>query len=174
MGFFTADAVHFTRACAQSREAAQRDWQPRAIDLRRTQRSQNATGRGAALHRGPPRPDSLRHRAVCLLPGTETVFDRDVRCEPSFGIGILPNKKIGQRLARFQQINMDKVTTHPDALELPNGKVNAQHPAAASRRTTRGRSRGGKNYGAKPFAFDLSTSFSRQSGSSRNEPRHRL
>ena len=32
--------------------------------------------------------------AVCLLPGTEIAFDESVECEPSFGIGILPNKKI--------------------------------------------------------------------------------
>ena len=31
--------------------------------------------------------------AVCLLPGTEVAFERDVECEPSFGIGILPTKK---------------------------------------------------------------------------------
>jgi hypothetical protein len=41
--------------------------------------------------------------AVCLLPGTEIAFDKNVECEPSFGIGILPNKKIGQRLARFRR-----------------------------------------------------------------------
>ena len=41
--------------------------------------------------------------AVCLLPGTEIAFDENVECEPSFGIGILPNKKIGYRLARFRQ-----------------------------------------------------------------------
>ena len=40
--------------------------------------------------------------AVCLLPGTEIAFDENVECEPSFGIGILANKKIGQRLARFE------------------------------------------------------------------------
>jgi len=40
------------------------------------------------------------HVAVCLLPGTEIAFDENVECEPSFGIGILPNKKIGQRLAQ--------------------------------------------------------------------------
>jgi hypothetical protein len=61
--------------------------------------------------------------AVCLLPGTEIAFDRDVECEPSFGIGIWPNRKIGQRLARFRQINMDNSITHHDALEFPNGKV---------------------------------------------------
>ena len=61
--------------------------------------------------------------AVCLLPGTEIAFDENVECEPSFGIGILPNKKIGQRLARFRQINMDNAVTHHDALEFPNGQV---------------------------------------------------
>jgi len=63
------------------------------------------------------------HVAVCLLPGTEIAFDKSVECEPSFGIGILPNKKIGQRLARFRQINMDNAVTHHDALEFPDGKV---------------------------------------------------
>jgi hypothetical protein len=63
------------------------------------------------------------HVAVCLLPGTEIAFEANVECEPSFGIGILPNKKIGQRLARFRQINMDNAVTHHDALEFPDGQV---------------------------------------------------
>jgi hypothetical protein len=61
--------------------------------------------------------------AVCLLPGTEIAFDECVECEPSFGIGILPNKKIGQRLARFRQVNMDNPVAHHDALEFPDGQV---------------------------------------------------
>ena len=61
--------------------------------------------------------------AVCLLPGTEIAFEANVECEPSFGIGILPNKKTGQRLARFRQINMDNAVTHHDALEFPDGQV---------------------------------------------------
>jgi hypothetical protein len=64
-----------------------------------------------------------RQVAVCLLPGTEIAFDANVDCEPSFGIGILPNKKIGQRLARFRQINMGNAVTHHDALEFPDGQV---------------------------------------------------
>ena len=63
------------------------------------------------------------HVAVCLLPGTELAFEQNVECEPSFGIGILPNKKIGQKLARFRQINMDNAVTHHDALEFPDGQV---------------------------------------------------
>ena len=61
--------------------------------------------------------------AMCLLPGTEIAFEENVKYEPSFGIGILPNKKISQRLARFRQINMDNVVTHHDALEFPDGQV---------------------------------------------------
>src|SRR5215468_1302738 len=57
------------------------------------------------------------HVAVCLLPGTEIAFDENVECEPMFGIGILPNKKIGQRLARFRAT----------VLQLPIGA----HPVAA-------------------------------------------
>jgi hypothetical protein len=61
--------------------------------------------------------------AVCLLPGTEVAFEENVECEPSFAIGIVPNKKIGQRLARFRQINTDNAVTHHDALEFPDGQV---------------------------------------------------
>jgi hypothetical protein len=59
--------------------------------------------------------------AVCLLPGTELAFDENVECE-RFG-GILPSKKIGQRLARFRQIDKDIPAIHHDALELSDGQV---------------------------------------------------
>ena len=59
--------------------------------------------------------------AVCLLPGTELAFERDVECEATFGI--LPTRKVGQRLARFRQINMDQPCVHHDALEFPDGKI---------------------------------------------------
>jgi hypothetical protein len=61
--------------------------------------------------------------AVCLLPGTEIAFDENVECEPSLRFGILSNKKIGQRLARFRQVNMDNSVTHHDALEFPDGQL---------------------------------------------------
>jgi hypothetical protein len=63
------------------------------------------------------------HVAVCLLPGTEIAFDNNVECEPLFGIGILPNKRIGHRLARFRQINTTNAVVHHDALEFPDGQV---------------------------------------------------
>lgn len=63
--------------------------------------------------------------AVCLRPGTELAFERDVEFEhvfrrllPRFGFG-----RTGQRLARFRQINLDRPDTHHDALEFPNGKI---------------------------------------------------
>ena len=59
--------------------------------------------------------------AVCLLPGTELAFNENVECE-RFG-GMLPSKKIGQRLARFRQINMDAPTSHHDAVEFPDGQI---------------------------------------------------
>jgi hypothetical protein len=63
------------------------------------------------------------HVAVCLLPGTEIAFDENVECEASFGFGVFPTKKIGQRLARFRQINTSNALTHHDALEFPDGQV---------------------------------------------------
>jgi hypothetical protein len=59
--------------------------------------------------------------AVCLLPGTELAFDRDVECEPA--LAIFPTKKIGQKVARFRQINMDQPTQHHDSLEFADGQI---------------------------------------------------
>ena len=61
------------------------------------------------------------HIAVCLLPGTEIAFEKDVECDRLFDF--LPNKKVGQRLARFRQIDVDNASTHHDALEFPDGQV---------------------------------------------------
>jgi hypothetical protein len=74
--------------------------------------------------------------AVCLLPGTEIAFDENVNCDPVFGLGILPTKKIGQRLARFRQINMDVPTIHHDALEFPDGQVVLLTRLCAGQRAT--------------------------------------
>jgi len=59
--------------------------------------------------------------AVCLLPGTELAFEREVLCEPAFPI--LPKKKIGHKVARFRQINLDQPMVHHDALEFPDGRI---------------------------------------------------
>jgi hypothetical protein len=61
--------------------------------------------------------------AVCLLPGTEVAFEHDIEFEG--GLGFLQiwkrAKRMGERLARFQQVHMDKPHVHHDALEFPNG-----------------------------------------------------
>ena len=72
--------------------------------------------------------------AVCLRPGTELAFDEDVACEPA--LGILPSRKIGQRLARFRQINTDQPCVHHDALEFPDGKIVLVTRLCAGQRAT--------------------------------------
>ena len=55
--------------------------------------------------------------AVCLLPGTEVAFDQEAQCDGRrFG-------KIGQKVARFRQINLDQPHMHRDALEFPDGRI---------------------------------------------------
>jgi len=59
--------------------------------------------------------------AVCLLPGTEIAFDREVDCD--HGFGFLRNRKAYGKLARFRQVNTDQPGLHRDALEFPDGEV---------------------------------------------------
>ena len=56
--------------------------------------------------------------AVCLRPGTEIAFDSDVQID-----GMVFRRNIGDRLARFRQIDMDKPAQHHDALEFSNGTI---------------------------------------------------
>ena len=58
--------------------------------------------------------------AVCLLPGTELSFAREVGC-----VGRLSwlDKTIPYTTAIFRQISKQKVATHHDALEFPNGET---------------------------------------------------
>ncbi len=62
-----------------------------------------------------------RNVAICLSPGTEIAFDRDV--EIDVGFGLLPNRRVGGRVARFRQVNPDRPNLHHDALEFPEGEV---------------------------------------------------
>jgi hypothetical protein len=59
--------------------------------------------------------------AVCLLPGTEIAFDKDVEYRPAFWL--LRSRRAGQRLARFRQIDADQPSVHHDALEFSDGQV---------------------------------------------------
>ncbi len=63
--------------------------------------------------------------AVCLRPGTELAFEQIAVADPGFG-RLLPRfglGKIGEKLARFRQVNTSRPDVHHDALEFPNGKV---------------------------------------------------
>jgi hypothetical protein len=57
--------------------------------------------------------------AVCLLPGTELAFEKEVRCET----GIVFSWRLGHRVAKFQQVNKGRSNVHRDALEFPDGKI---------------------------------------------------
>jgi hypothetical protein len=76
--------------------------------------------------------------AVCLLPGSEVAFESEVERDHPFG-RLLPNMqfgKLGDKVARFRQVNMDRPNTHHDALEFPNGQIVlvTRHCARASGR----------------------------------------
>jgi len=62
--------------------------------------------------------------AVCLLPGTEVAFEREVI---EYRHSLPPNRKLRENVARFRQVNMDNPNTHHDALEFPNGQIVLLH-----------------------------------------------
>ena len=59
--------------------------------------------------------------AVCLLPGTEIAFEKEVEYERF--LTFLPTMKLGKKVARFRQINVGKPRVHHDALEFPDGET---------------------------------------------------
>jgi hypothetical protein len=59
--------------------------------------------------------------AVCLLPGTEVAFEKEVSFDRV--VGIFPRRKLAEKVARFRQINQGKATSHHDALEFPDGET---------------------------------------------------
>ena len=59
--------------------------------------------------------------AVCLLPGTELAFEKEVQCETAFVFR--PRRQLGHRVAVFRQVNNNKPNVHHDALEFPDGKI---------------------------------------------------
>jgi hypothetical protein len=63
--------------------------------------------------------------AVCLLPGTEVVFEREAEYEHVYN-RLLPLPrlgKLGHSVARFRQIDIEQPHAHHDALEFPNGQI---------------------------------------------------
>jgi len=59
--------------------------------------------------------------AVCLLPGTELAFDKEVIYYSRFSN--VPDMKAGGSVARFRQVDLDNRYVHHDALEIPNGQI---------------------------------------------------
>src|SRR5262249_55955407 len=59
---------------------------------------------------------------VCVRPGTELSFAREVTCQP-IGIFGWRDKVIRHQTAIFRQINKEKVAAHHDALEFPDGQI---------------------------------------------------
>ena len=59
--------------------------------------------------------------AVCLLPGTEIAFDREVSYRNPFGSFQII--QLAHKAARFRWIEKDKPHRHHDALELPDGQI---------------------------------------------------
>src|SRR5215207_8677880 len=67
--------------------------------------------------RGFASPDNPQV-AVCLRPRTEISFENDVQTA-----GLVVRKDIGERLARFRQLDLNQPTHHHDALEFSNGAI---------------------------------------------------
>jgi hypothetical protein len=64
--------------------------------------------------------------AVCLLPGTEVAFEKEVEREVrGFRLRFFKREPehIPHRVARFRQVNMENPHTHHDAIEFPDGQV---------------------------------------------------
>ena len=60
-----------------------------------------------------------RSTAVCLLPGTELAFEKEVRCET----GLVFSWGLGHKVAKFRQVSQGRSNVHHDALEFPDGKT---------------------------------------------------
>jgi hypothetical protein len=62
-----------------------------------------------------------RNVAVCLLPGTELAFEKEVQCDAGFSFH--SRRQIGHKLAQFRQVNKGQSSIHHDALEFPDGHI---------------------------------------------------
>ena len=60
--------------------------------------------------------------AVCVLPGTELSFAREVTYLPT-GLLAWRDKVIKHKTAIFRQVNKEKAAAHHDALEFPDGQI---------------------------------------------------
>jgi hypothetical protein len=60
--------------------------------------------------------------AVCLLPGTELAFAKEVEYEPEFYL-LWKRRKIAAKVAQFRQVNTSQPGAHRDALQFPSGQI---------------------------------------------------
>jgi len=58
--------------------------------------------------------------AVCLKPGTELAFEREIETLSGFW---KRSRNLGAKVARFRRVNEGCPTMHHDALEIPGGQV---------------------------------------------------
>jgi hypothetical protein len=58
--------------------------------------------------------------AVCLMPGTEVAFDREVEYEHPVTYA---RQRTEATVARFREINTNQLMAHHDALEFPSGQI---------------------------------------------------
>ena len=61
------------------------------------------------------------HVAVCVLPGTELAFEREI--ERYAALPLFRPRKLGTQVARFRRVHENIPSVHHDALELPGGKT---------------------------------------------------
>jgi hypothetical protein len=80
-----------------------------------TTKFQNSMTRGFAAVGEP-------NVAVCLLPGTEVAFEKEVTYE-LFLFPSMRHGKLRKTVAQFRQINMGRPMVHHDALDFPDGET---------------------------------------------------
>jgi hypothetical protein len=78
-----------------------------------TQRFASSITRGFAVVGEP-------NVAVCLLPGTEVAFEKEIEFEGGLGFFLnwKPAGRTGEKVARFRQVCMDKPQVHHDEFVL--------------------------------------------------------
>jgi hypothetical protein len=62
--------------------------------------------------------------AVCLLPGTEVAFEKEVQYDRFLVLfSSMKYAYLEKKVARFRQINVGKAMVHHDALAFPDGET---------------------------------------------------
>jgi hypothetical protein len=66
-------------------------------------------------------PVGERNVAICLLPGTELAFEKEVQREAGFVFH--SRRQVGHKVAQFREVNRGQPNVHHDALEFPDGQI---------------------------------------------------